>query len=67
MVRGEINLGGHMDLHIIQNGTLMAQRYIKKVLGPHAAQLVKNMLETETKQQVEWPVCIPNLNVIEHV
>ncbi|GFW80253.1 transposable element Tcb1 transposase [Trichonephila clavipes] len=34
---------------------------------PHRARLVENMLEAETIQRMEWPVCSPDLNPIEHV
>ncbi|GFV29044.1 transposable element Tcb2 transposase [Trichonephila clavipes] len=34
---------------------------------PHRAGLVENMLEAETIQRMEWPVCSPDLNPIEHV
>ncbi|GFV59803.1 transposable element Tc1 transposase [Trichonephila clavipes] len=34
---------------------------------PHRARLVKNMLEAETIQRMEWPACYPDLNPIEHV
>ncbi|GFT64270.1 retrovirus-related Pol polyprotein from transposon TNT 1-94 [Trichonephila clavipes] len=34
---------------------------------PHRAHLVENMLEAETIQRMEWPVCSPDLNPIEHV
>ncbi|GFV43902.1 transposable element Tcb2 transposase [Trichonephila clavipes] len=34
---------------------------------PHRARLVENMLEAETMQRMEWPVCSPDLNPIEHV
>ncbi|GFV03148.1 transposable element Tcb2 transposase [Trichonephila clavipes] len=34
---------------------------------PHRARLVDNMLEAETIQRMEWPVCSPDLNPIEHV
>ncbi|GFW70672.1 transposable element Tcb2 transposase [Trichonephila clavipes] len=34
---------------------------------PHRARLVENMLEAETIQHMEWPLCSPDLNPIEHV
>ncbi|GFY30553.1 transposable element Tcb2 transposase [Trichonephila clavipes] len=34
---------------------------------PHRARLVENMLEAETIQRMEWPVCSPDLNPIQHV
>ncbi|GFV30791.1 transposable element Tcb2 transposase [Trichonephila clavipes] len=34
---------------------------------PHRARLVENMLEAETIQCMEWPVCSPDLNPIKHV
>ncbi|GFW68422.1 transposable element Tcb1 transposase [Trichonephila clavipes] len=33
----------------------------------HRARLVKNMLEAETIQRMEWPACSHDLNPIEHV
>ncbi|GFV03940.1 transposable element Tcb1 transposase [Trichonephila clavipes] len=34
---------------------------------PHRARLVENMFEAETIQCMEWPICSPDLNPIEHV
>ncbi|GFU50666.1 transposable element Tcb2 transposase [Trichonephila clavipes] len=34
---------------------------------PHRARLVENMLEAETIQRMECPMCSPDLNPIEHV
>ena len=34
---------------------------------PHRAALLDNMLEAEGIERMEWPVCSPALNPIEHV
>ncbi|GFT20335.1 transposable element Tcb2 transposase [Trichonephila clavipes] len=34
---------------------------------PHRARLVENRLEAETIQRMEWSMCSPDLNPIEHV
>ena len=35
MARGEINIGGCTNLHIIRNGNLTGRRYIEEILRPH--------------------------------
>ncbi|GFW70546.1 transposable element Tcb2 transposase [Trichonephila clavipes] len=62
LVYGGISIDGRTDLYIIRDGPLTARLYrdeiLRPIVVPYAAEGIVRM---------EWPVCSPDMNPIEHV
>ena len=63
MVWGGISLRGRTELHVINNGTLTAQRYRDEILAVH----MRPYLQRGRIERMDWPARSPDLNPIEHV
>ncbi|GFV47703.1 transposable element Tcb2 transposase [Trichonephila clavipes] len=57
LVYGGISIDGRTDLSIIRYGPLTARRYRDEILRPILEGIVR----------MEWPVCSPDMDPIEHV
>ena len=69
MVWAGISAQGKTDLHVIDNGTLTALRYVNEILDVYVrpyAGAVGQYLEQATIVRMECPVRSPDLNQIEH-
>ena len=74
MVWAGISAQEKTDLHVIDNGTLTALRYVNEILdvyvrpyaGAHRALITDQYLEQATIVRMEWPARSPDLNPIEH-
>ena len=79
MVWAGISAQGKTDLHVIDNGTLTALRYVNEILDvgenfilmddnarAHRARITDQYLEQATIVRMEWPARSPDLNPIEH-
>jgi hypothetical protein len=82
MVWAGISAQGKTDLHTIDNGTLIAVKYVNErtyvgAVGPdfilmddnalaHRSHITNRYLEEATIVRIDWPVRSPDLNQIEH-
>ena len=79
MVWARISMQGKRDLHITENGTLTAVRYVNEILDvyvrPYAGAIgadfifmdvTNQYLEDATIVRMDWPARSPDMNPIEH-